>query len=130
MCSWLGNAAVLVINHNMIYSLMGGTASCVGRGGLNHFCDLKTCKNRIFSKEILSHSLLLDSISLLRPDRDEVTEKASKLTAPLAPKTGRLAWRAGVWGGSLNLLLHRQKCLVVVVVVVVGSYRRFEDGQK
>jgi len=64
MCSWLGNAAVLVINHNMIYSLMGGTASCVGRGGLNHFCDLKTCKNRIFSKEILSHSLLLDSISL------------------------------------------------------------------
>ena len=61
MCSWLGNAAVLVINHNMIYSLMGGTASCVGRGGLNHFCDLKTCKNRIFSKgSCSSHGLVLD----------------------------------------------------------------------
>lgn len=33
----------VVINHNTIYSLMG-TAP-----GLNHFCDLKTCKNRIFS---------------------------------------------------------------------------------
>jgi hypothetical protein len=64
MCSWLGNAAVLVINHNMIYSLMGGTDSCVGRGGLNHFCDLKTCKNRIFSKDIWSHLLILDSFSL------------------------------------------------------------------
>jgi len=60
--AWRGHAALMVVNHNMIYSLMGGLGRLAG--GLNHFCDLKTCKNRIFSKEIWSHLLILDSFSL------------------------------------------------------------------
>jgi len=82
-----------------------GTAS-----GLNHFCDLKTCKNRIFSKEIFV--TLVDPVG---PGPDTILRKG--LIAHIATsKSGTGA------GDHLNLLLRHQNCQD-------GSFER-DDGQK
>jgi len=75
--------------------------------GLNHFCDLKTCKNRIFSKRDILTQLILDPWT----EQDKMTAHRKGLKAQLmAPHASQ--W----WGGGST-----STCYCIAISVWVGS---------